>query len=237
MLLFTLITRYSYPRCLPTVFSTVLSIALWRIYGYLTKWIIQVYTFGMGKGPKGYKEQLIIALELGKGVPPVAVSDKLGIPKSTVYGISKHLETGWKPDLSEEAIANAPLSPGFQGKSGVKHSESSSENAGEKTGEKTEKKDTHPASGYIGFAALQLRCQYTPTMYMARLAAEDKWDWPGNLPFEDFIDKILYHFFKDRGIILQGYIVEDEVGGDGNGEIKVLQKQVEELTSLIKQGA
>jgi hypothetical protein len=35
---------------------------------------------------------------------------------------------------------------------------------------------------------------------------------PG-IRFEDFVDTILYFFFKDRGITLQGYIVDEKVGG------------------------
>ena len=206
----------------------------------MTKRIEDAYTFVMSnKGPKGYKEQLVIALELKNGLKPVAVAEKLNIPKPTVYGIAKHLDKGWKPDLSEEAIANAPSSPGYMGKSSASHGEGSEETEAEKEAKKLaqKEKDAHPASGYIALAAIQIRCQYTPMMYMARLAAEDKWAWPGNLPFEDFIDTILYQFFKDRGIVLQGYIVEDEVDSGGNGHIKALEGKIEELTKLVKEGA
>ena len=195
---------------------------------------------GNKKGPKGYKEQLQIALELSNGLSNKEVAEKLGKPLITVQVLSKKIKGGWKPDLSEEAIAAAPLSPGMMVAGGSNPAGSSGETAPKKTTKKTteeeDKKDTHPASGYIGFAALQLRCQYTPIMYMARLAAENKWGWSGKIPFEDFVDTVFYHFFKDRGIILQGYIVEDEVEGSGNGQIKALQKQIEELKDLVVKG-
>ena len=190
------------------------------------------------KGPQGNKDQLLIALELSKGFSTKEVSEKLGKPLITVQKLNKKLTDGWKPDLSEAAIAAAPPSPGKMVPGGGKPSVSSGDTTTKKTTKKEkeeeEKKDTHPASGYIGFAALQLRCQYTPIMYMARLAAEKKWGWSGNIPFEDFVDTVFYHFFKDRGIVLQGYIVEDEVNGGGDAKIKELQTQINELKELVK---
>lgn len=50
---------------------------------------------------------------------------------------------------------------------------------------------------------------FTPIMAIARQVAIEEWNWPSDIRFEDFIDTILYQFFKDRGIILQGYIVEE----------------------------
>ena len=56
-----------------------------------------------------------------------------------------------------------------------------------------------------------INCQFTPIMYIARQAAAEEWNWSLDIRFEDFIDTILYHFFKDRGITLQEYIVDEEV--------------------------
>lgn len=65
--------------------------------------------------------------------------------------------------------------------------------------------------GVVRFAPMSLTCQYTPIMYTARQAAVEQWGWPADLSLEDFLDTCLYHVFKDRGIILEGYIVEEEV--------------------------
>ena len=63
----------------------------------------------------------------------------------------------------------------------------------------------------IRFQPHVFNCTFTPIMYIARQAATEQWGWNPNIAFEDFIDTILYHFFKDRGITLQGYIVDEEV--------------------------
>lgn len=65
--------------------------------------------------------------------------------------------------------------------------------------------------GIIRFTPMTITCEYTPIMYVARQAAAELWGWPSDLPFEDFCDTILYYFFKDRGVTLQGYIVDEEV--------------------------
>ncbi len=195
------------------------------------------------KGTTGNKQQLEIALELSQGLSTKEVSEKLGKPLPSVQKIQTKIKKGWKPDLSTEAIANAPPSPGFMGKGGgkkqTKKPVSSPETASEKddgdNGKEEEKKTVKPQAGYLALAAIQIRSVYTPIMYMARLAAEDKWGWSGEIPYEDFIDVCLYHFFKDRGITLQGYIVDDEVNKPGNGDIKELIKETfQELIKEVK---
>ena len=63
----------------------------------------------------------------------------------------------------------------------------------------------------IRFQPHVITCLYTSIMAIARQVATEEWGWSPDIRFEDFIDTILYHFFKDRGITLQGYIVDDEV--------------------------
>lgn len=58
---------------------------------------------------------------------------------------------------------------------------------------------------------------YTPIMMMARAAAVREWGWDPDTLFEDFIDTILYHAFRDRNILLQGYIVQEEEPNDSKG--------------------
>jgi len=207
---------------------------------------IFIYTTPMvKKGTTGNKEQLAIALELSHKLSTKEVAEKLGKPLISVQKIQTKIKKGWKPDLSEEAIANAPASPGFMGnvaaKKPAKKDGTSSENPsgnGAEDGEKEEpKKVSKPQAGYLALAAIQIRSVYTPIMYMARLAAEDKWGWSGDISYEDFIDICLYHFFKDRGITLQGYIVDEDVNKPGNGELKELKETVLELVNLVKKGA
>jgi hypothetical protein len=51
---------------------------------------------------------------------------------------------------------------------------------------------------------------YTPIMMNAQLAAIREWGWPQDMSIENFLDTIIYHAFRDRGIILQGYVVADD---------------------------
>jgi hypothetical protein len=54
-------------------------------------------------------------------------------------------------------------------------------------------------------------CDFTPVMRAAREAVTNEWEWPPDMPFEEFVDRIFLTFFKDRGITLPGYgyIVEE----------------------------
>ena len=54
-------------------------------------------------------------------------------------------------------------------------------------------------------------------MHIARLVTVKEWNWPEDLPFEDFLDTIIYHFYKDRGITLKDYIVEGKHGNKEKG--------------------
>lgn len=49
----------------------------------------------------------------------------------------------------------------------------------------------------------------TPILQQAPVVAKKEWDWP-EMTLEDFLDTIVYHFFKDRGIRLGAYIIETE---------------------------
>ena len=188
------------------------------------------------KGPEGNKEQLLIALELSKGSSNKEVAAKLGAPLITVQVLHKKMTNGWEPDLSEAAIAAAPPSKGMiqAGDSMVSSGETTTKKTAKKTTAEEEKKTPSPAAGYVSLAAIQIRSQYTPIMYMGRLASVDKLGWPETLTFEELTDIVYYHFFKDRGITLQGYIVDDEVNKSDNGEIKELKETVQELVEYIK---
>ncbi len=63
---------------------------------------------------------------------------------------------------------------------------------------------------FIKFNAYVFNCRYTRIMHIARVVTIKEWGWPEDMPIGDFIDTILYHFFKDRGITLKDYIVEEE---------------------------
>jgi hypothetical protein len=61
----------------------------------------------------------------------------------------------------------------------------------------------------IKFVPRVMSVDMTTILRLAPLAAHNEWGWPlvgPDLPLEDFIDTCINGFFKDRGIILQGYI-------------------------------
>jgi len=72
-------------------------------------------------------------------------------------------------------------------------------------------------------------CDYTPVMRAAQVAASEVWKWP-DMPFEDFVDTILNMFFKSRGIILTGYIIQEgaEVFTEQESTEKVQESKVQE---------
>ena len=51
---------------------------------------------------------------------------------------------------------------------------------------------------------------YTPVMRMARDIVINKWGWRVDMPLQNMIDTIFYHFFEDRGYTLAGYIISEE---------------------------
>ena len=48
-------------------------------------------------------------------------------------------------------------------------------------------------------------CPVTPIVVAAIKAAIEQWEWPRNMPLEDFVDTALYRYCKRYGIILQDY--------------------------------
>ncbi len=72
-------------------------------------------------------------------------------------------------------------------------------------------------ANFIKFSPYVFNCRYTRIMHIARIVTIKEWGWPEDLPFEDFMDTILYHFFKDRGITLQVYTVDGELGNKEEG--------------------
>lgn len=64
----------------------------------------------------------------------------------------------------------------------------------------------------IQFTPTMLRCNFTPIMRAAYEAAVREFNWRPDMGFEDFLDTCLAFFFKDRGITLAGYIIEDKGG-------------------------
>lgn len=66
------------------------------------------------------------------------------------------------------------------------------------------------AAQQVKFVPRVFTCDYTPVMRAAQEAAIREWGWRSDMPLDNFLDTVLHIAFKDRGIILAGYIVERE---------------------------
>lgn len=171
---------------------------------------------------EGNKNQLFIAAQLTKGLTGKQVSEQFGIPLPTVKKVQSALAHGWKPDLSEESIANAPEPTVV----GIPKADNDDTPLVQGNGKKPTGSAKMPAAGYVSFSPIQLRCQYTPIMYMGRIVSVEEFGWDTDMAFEDWMDVIIYHFFKDRGYTLQGYIKDADASTVQQGQE---QEEVEEV--------
>jgi hypothetical protein len=56
----------------------------------------------------------------------------------------------------------------------------------------------------------------TPIMQTAPIAAQRQWGWRADMPFINFLDTVIYNYFKEHGITLAAYIVDKRKDyGDG----------------------
>lgn len=74
-----------------------------------------------------------------------------------------------------------------------------------------QKKPTEVLAGAmeIKFVPRVYTIDYSPVLRSAQEAAIRYWGWPPNMSLGDFLDTVIYLFFKEKGIILVGYIVDE----------------------------
>lgn len=53
---------------------------------------------------------------------------------------------------------------------------------------------------------------FTPIMRVAQVVSIREWGWRPDMPLENFLDTVLYNYFKEHGIVLNGYFVTTEEG-------------------------
>lgn len=79
---------------------------------------------------------------------------------------------------------------------------------------------------------------YSPIMRSAHQAVHELWGWPTDMTLGEILDTILHTFFKDRGVTLGGYIIEETpeqkehrlsiLAAKDNGSAKVKPAEVKE---------
>lgn len=63
----------------------------------------------------------------------------------------------------------------------------------------------------IKFVPRIFTCTFTPIMQAALTASVNVFRWRSNMPFENFLDTVLYYYFMEHGVQLAGYIVDDNI--------------------------
>lgn len=73
----------------------------------------------------------------------------------------------------------------------------------------TQLTETLATAQQIRFVPRVYTIDYSPIMRAAQDAAIHFWGWRQDMPLGNFLDTILHAFFKEKGITLAGYIVEE----------------------------
>jgi hypothetical protein len=72
----------------------------------------------------------------------------------------------------------------------------------------------------IRFIPRIMSCTFTGIMQSGLVAAQREWHWRVDMPWENFIDTVIYNYFYEHGIQLAGYIVDDSMAkSDGDGHL------------------
>ena len=60
----------------------------------------------------------------------------------------------------------------------------------------------------VKFVPRVFSCDYSPVMMAGQQAAQKLFGWP-RMPLNDFIDTVIYRYFKRCGVTLSGFIIEE----------------------------
>jgi hypothetical protein len=163
------------------------------------------------KGLEWNQLQMKAAFHLDKGKSIAETVTITGLSYHLVRKVHLAMKKGDKPaELTEEAIKKAPLPTKF-GQKPEKPPPPGGDGGGPEPPKATSKR--------LKFYGTLIECEYTPIMMLARTASVEEWNWDANMSMEDWLDTIIYHFFKDRGITIQGYVVDDKVAEQAKQEV------------------
>lgn len=98
-----------------------------------------------------------------------------------------------------------------------------------KSTETTRITDNFGEAAEIKFVPRVYTATLSPIMQTAMVAAQRVWGWRPDMPLINFIDTVIYNFFKEHGITLAAYIVDEKAKGDGHKETEELQEELSEL--------
>jgi len=201
---------------------------------------------------EGYISQVKAALDSGQ-IPPVSVNSEVEEDVNPAVPLNEYPAN----ELVEEAQPEEELFPENEDspapppkeKSQAKYPLTSVKNANAKV-------SMPGVASALKLVQVPVVCPLTPIMMNARAVAQYELGWIPDMPWEDFIDTVFYHYFKALGFTLQGYIkdkvVEEaestktsvqsqKVSGNGGthlspDEMKELAKQTASYIIALSQG-
>ena len=125
---------------------------------------------------------------------------EIGYTKSLVSKVLNAIKAGQKPKEEQEPRPeNQESAPKVPQKLG---------------GQALEADDKRPGA-FIKVVPKVTIIGYTPIMRRAQEAAINEMGWPVDMSLEDFLDTVLYHYFRRKGIRLEAYVVEESVKKGG----------------------
>ncbi len=80
---------------------------------------------------------------------------------------------------------------------------------GSKTAATSRPIDNIAGATTVKFVPRVYTIDYSPILRMAQDAAIKYFGWREDMPFGNFLDTVVYLYFKDKGITLAGYVVDD----------------------------
>ena len=84
------------------------------------------------------------------------------------------------------------------------------ESTAAETADSGEETSAEPAAESAEAAAKSSEAEASPKKAVAKKAATSQFGWPSNMPWEKFLDTVVYTVFKDRGIVIKDYFVEGQ---------------------------
>jgi hypothetical protein len=70
--------------------------------------------------------------------------------------------------------------------------------------------DTLANAQEVRFVPRVYTVDYSPIMRGAQEAATRVWGWRPDMPLGNFLDTVIYNYFKEHGITLAAYVIEEE---------------------------
>lgn len=96
---------------------------------------------------------------------------------------------------------------------------------GDKSDKKIQQTEILSHAQQINFVPRSYTIDYSPILRAAQDASIRFWNWRPDMPLGNFLDTCLYMLFKDRGITLAGYLIEETSEEQAEREARINKKE------------